>query len=80
MPPFAGGEPPLQARASLAAPSVRQSKGVKKSMPPRNIAADADAFLQSEAKAGRFRGAVLLALQGEVLLRAGYGLANEHWI
>jgi hypothetical protein len=49
-------------------------------MPPRNIAADADAFLQSEAKAGRFRGAVLLALQGEVLLRAGYGLANEHWI
>jgi CubicO group peptidase (beta-lactamase class C family) len=48
-------------------------------MTPRDIAADADAFLKSEAEAGRFRGAVLLALQGDVLLRAGYGLANEEW-
>ena len=39
----------------------------------------ADAFLKSEAEAGRFRGAVLLARQGEVLLRAGYGLANQEW-
>jgi CubicO group peptidase (beta-lactamase class C family) len=41
--------------------------------------ADADAFLRSEAAEGRFRGVVLLALNGEVLLRGGYGLANEEW-
>ncbi len=40
---------------------------------------DADSFLKSEAAAGRFRGAVLLARKGEVLLRDGYGLANEEW-
>ncbi len=40
---------------------------------------DADAFLRSEVAAGRFRGTVLLALQGKVLLRNGYGLANEEW-
>lgn len=43
------------------------------------IAEDADTFLRSEADAGRFRGAVLLARKGEVLLRSGYGLANEEW-
>jgi D-alanyl-D-alanine carboxypeptidase len=48
-------------------------------MPPYDIAANADAFLTAEAEAGRFRGAVLLALQGETLLRSGYGLANEEW-
>jgi CubicO group peptidase (beta-lactamase class C family) len=42
-------------------------------------AQDADAFLQSEAAAGRFRGAVLLARNRDVLLRSGYGLANEEW-
>jgi CubicO group peptidase (beta-lactamase class C family) len=48
-------------------------------MPPQDIAANAHAFLRSEVEAGRFRGAVLLARQGEVLLRSGYGLANEEW-
>ena len=48
-------------------------------MKPDAIAADADAFLESEVEAGRFRGAVLLAMQGEVLLRSGYGFANEEW-
>ena len=43
------------------------------------VATEADAFLRGEAKAGCFRGTVLLALQGEVLLRSGYGLANEEW-
>ena len=43
------------------------------------IAVDADAFLRSEVAAGRFRGAVLLALKSEVVLRSGYGLANEEW-
>ena len=43
------------------------------------IADDADAFLKSEVAAGRFRGAVLLAREDEVLLRSGYGLANEEW-
>lgn len=40
---------------------------------------DADAFLRSEVAAGRFRGAVLLVLKGQVFLRSGYGLANEEW-
>ena len=40
---------------------------------------DTDVFLKSEAAAGRFRGAVLLARKGEVVLRGGYGLANEEW-
>jgi D-alanyl-D-alanine carboxypeptidase len=40
---------------------------------------EADAFLKAAAAAGRFRGAVLLALKSEVLLRGGYGLANEEW-
>jgi len=44
-----------------------------------DIANDADAFLRSEAASGRFRGAVLLTCNGEVLLRTGYGLANEEW-
>ena len=48
-------------------------------MTSRNAAATADAFLKSEAEAGRFRGAVLFARSGEVLLRSGYGLANEEW-
>jgi CubicO group peptidase (beta-lactamase class C family) len=48
-------------------------------MTPSAIASDADAFLKSEVAAGRFRGAVLLALKSEVLLRGGYGLANEEW-
>jgi D-alanyl-D-alanine carboxypeptidase len=39
----------------------------------------ADAYLTSEAEAGRFRGAVLLSRQQEVLLREGYGIANEEW-
>jgi D-alanyl-D-alanine carboxypeptidase len=43
------------------------------------ITGDADAFLKSEVAAGRFRGAVLVALKSEVLLRGGYGLANEEW-
>ncbi len=44
-----------------------------------NAAGDADAFLRSEVEVGRFRGAVLLTLKGEVLLRNGYGLGNEEW-
>ena len=40
---------------------------------------DPDIFLGAEAAAGRFRGTVLLARDGEVTLRAGYGLANEEW-
>jgi len=40
---------------------------------------DADALLTSEAASGRFRGAVLLARNREVLLQGGFGLANEEW-
>jgi CubicO group peptidase (beta-lactamase class C family) len=43
------------------------------------IASAADALLRSEAETGRFRGVVLLARHGEVLLREGYGFANEEW-
>ncbi len=39
----------------------------------------ADAYLKSESAAGRFRGSVVLALRGEVLLRSAYGFANEEW-
>lgn len=41
--------------------------------------ADAGVFLESEAASGQFRGAVLAARGEDVLLRAGYGLANEEW-
>jgi CubicO group peptidase (beta-lactamase class C family) len=44
-----------------------------------SIANEAHAFLNSEVVAGRFRGSVLLALNSEVLVRKGYGLANEEW-
>jgi CubicO group peptidase (beta-lactamase class C family) len=40
---------------------------------------DADRFLRSETERGRFRGAVLLADRGELVLRAAYGQANEDW-
>ncbi len=36
-------------------------------------------FLDAETAAGRFRGAVLLTRENQVLLRAAYGLANEEW-
>jgi CubicO group peptidase (beta-lactamase class C family) len=39
----------------------------------------ADAYLKSESAAGRFRGSVVLALRGEVLLRSAYGFANVEW-
>jgi len=48
-------------------------------MTPYKIATEANALLKSEAEAGRFRGAVLLAWEGEVLVRSGYGFANEEW-
>ena len=44
-----------------------------------NAVAEVDAFLGSEADGGRFRGAVLVAQEQNVLLRTGYGLANEEW-
>jgi CubicO group peptidase (beta-lactamase class C family) len=39
----------------------------------------ADDWLRAETARGRFRGAVLLADRGAVLLRAAYGLAHEEW-
>lgn len=48
-------------------------------MTTRAIGEDADVFLKSEAAAGRFRGAVLIARKNEMLLRSGYGFANEEW-
>jgi D-alanyl-D-alanine carboxypeptidase len=39
----------------------------------------AETFLSSEAEAGRFRGSVLLSRNGQILLRKGYGFANEEW-
>ena len=44
-------------------------------MTAAEITASADTFL----RAHRFRGAVLLAREGAVLLREGYGFANEEW-
>ena len=48
-------------------------------MTTKSIASEADAFLRSEAEAGRFRGAALFALNSQGFLRSGYGLANEEW-
>ncbi len=39
----------------------------------------AETFLSSEAEVGRFRGSVLLSRNGQILLRQGYGFANEEW-
>jgi len=42
----------------------------------QNIAANADQYLSTWAKQGRFSGTVLLAKDGKVLLRKSYGMAN----
>ncbi|HPL28776.1 MAG TPA: serine hydrolase domain-containing protein, partial [Anaerolineae bacterium] len=39
--------------------------------------AEADAYLAAETAAGHFSGAVLVARQGRILLRKGYGLADR---
>jgi len=41
-----------------------------------DLAAKADAHVNSYAKAGRFHGSVLLAKDGKIVLSRGYGLAN----
>src|SRR4051812_33501659 len=42
----------------------------------QNIAANADRYLSTWARQGRFSGTVLLAKDGKILLRKSYGMAN----
>jgi CubicO group peptidase (beta-lactamase class C family) len=42
----------------------------------QDVAAKADAYLNTWAKQGRFSGAVLIAKDDKILLRKGYGMAN----
>lgn len=44
-----------------------------------DYAAKADSFIKAFADQGRFQGSVLVAKDGEPLLRKGYGLANVEW-
>ena len=46
---------------------------------PQDIAAKSDAYLQNQAAANGFRGAVLIGIDGKVQFEHGYGLANEEW-
>ena len=68
-------------RSPTAAPAP--SSNIRSPTPtfaPGSVAADAaaeDAYLRNLAAAGTFRGAVLLARDGAVLLSKGYGLADE---
>ena len=60
--------PPAAATAVLATPTPRPT-----------LASQVDAYLGPLVTAGQFSGAVLIARDGQVLLRQGYGLANrEH--
>src|SRR5689334_2740239 len=43
------------------------------------LATRADAFVQSWARDGLFRGSVLVAKDGRPVFRKGYGFANEEW-
>ena len=42
----------------------------------QDVATNADAYLNTWAKQGRFSGTVLIARGGKILLRKGYGMAN----
>src|ERR1035438_675733 len=42
----------------------------------QDVAANADAYLKTWEKQGRFSGTVLIAKDGKILLRKGYGMAN----
>ena len=39
----------------------------------------ADAYVQSWTRDGQFRGAILVAKDGQPIFRKGYGLANSEW-
>ncbi len=47
--------------------------------PPAAFAAGAEAFVNEFVKDGRFSGAVLVARDGQPVLREGFGLANREW-
>lgn len=45
----------------------------------QDLSSRADEYVQSWVRDGLFRGSVLVAKDGEVLFRKGYGMANEEW-
>jgi len=45
----------------------------------QEFAAKADAYVQSWARDGQFRGSVIVAKDGKPVFRKAYGLANEEW-
>src|SRR6478735_2362152 len=50
--------------------------GFAAASPCQDIGAKADDYLATWANQGRFSGAVLIAKDGKILLRKGYGMAN----
>lgn len=45
----------------------------------QDLATQADRYVQSWVRDSQFRGVVLIAKDGQPLLRKGYGLANAEW-
>ena len=39
----------------------------------------ADDYITLQANKGAFRGAVLVGINGKIVLEKGYGFANEEW-
>ena len=46
---------------------------------PQDLAQQADELVQAYVKSGDFSGSVLVAKDGKIILKKGYGLANREW-